>query len=134
VVTGFGTGSPQAFALGRRKAAPLRDVAGMLQSFTRVRLAALRRLGSTAEPAQGLRRLVRGWEQQARQAFLAAYDAAAPEAATGWAGGWLWLYECDAALQALHEALLQGDDPAAPLLALAELPGRTEGGSPFTRA
>jgi maltose alpha-D-glucosyltransferase/alpha-amylase len=142
VLTGFGNGSPQAFEAGRRLGAPLRDVAGMLQSFSRARLAALQRLGTTTEPTQALRRLARGWEQQARQAFLAAYDAAAPEPAAPNAtqpaaqpaGGWLWLYECDAALQALQMAVLQGDDPAAPLLALAELSGRGDAPPPPARA
>ncbi len=126
VFTGFGGGGDRAFALGSRKASPLRDVAAMLQSFSRARVAALQRLGAGADAGQALRRLLRGWEQQARQAFLAAYDAAAPAPAQPWAGDWLWLYEADAALQQLGESLRDGSPLAVPLLPLVELLGRAE--------
>jgi maltose alpha-D-glucosyltransferase/alpha-amylase len=109
------------------KAAPLRDVAGMLQSFTRARLAALQRLGQVGAVGPGLRRLARSWEAQARQTFLAAHDAAAAEPALPQAGGWLWLFETHTALLQLQAALQQPpDSPLVPLQALAELLARTD--------
>ena len=53
---------------------PLRDVAGMLRSFGYASANALRSLTLHDEEAQALAPLTLEWEQQAREAFLLAYD------------------------------------------------------------
>jgi maltose alpha-D-glucosyltransferase/alpha-amylase len=53
---------------------PLRDVAGMLRSFGYASANALRSLTLHDEEAQVLMPLTLEWEQQAREAFLRAYD------------------------------------------------------------
>jgi maltose alpha-D-glucosyltransferase/alpha-amylase len=61
----------------RRKDSPLRDVAGMLRSFSYARLTALRAAATTADQWTLLSPLSQQWETEVRQAFLAAYDATA---------------------------------------------------------
>ncbi|MBV8032937.1 MAG: maltose alpha-D-glucosyltransferase [Betaproteobacteria bacterium] len=61
---------------GRRKNAPLRDVAGMLRSFSYAKWSALKRLAE-AEPAfERLRVLLDQWEAATRAAFVGAYEEA----------------------------------------------------------
>jgi maltose alpha-D-glucosyltransferase/alpha-amylase len=62
----------------REKNSPLRDVAGMLRSFTYARHSALRRGGATsAEDTQKWEPLLAQWERDTRETFLSAYDATA---------------------------------------------------------
>ncbi|HEX3848752.1 MAG TPA: maltose alpha-D-glucosyltransferase, partial [Steroidobacteraceae bacterium] len=61
----------------RAKHSPLRDVAGMLRSFSYVQHSALRNVAHSDAEAQRLARLARAWLGEVRAAFLAAYDAAA---------------------------------------------------------
>jgi maltose alpha-D-glucosyltransferase/alpha-amylase len=64
----------------RAKHSPLRDVAGMLRSFSYVRHSALRNVAHNEAEAARLAPLAQAWESEAREAFLAAYDAAARNA------------------------------------------------------
>jgi maltose alpha-D-glucosyltransferase/alpha-amylase len=61
----------------RAKHSPLRDVAGMLRSFSYVQHSALRNVAHSDGEAQRLVPLARAWAGEVRAAFLAAYDAAA---------------------------------------------------------
>jgi len=65
----------------RAKHSPLRDVAGMMRSFSYVQQSALRSVAHNEAEAARLSPLARGWEIEARNAFLSAYDAAARETA-----------------------------------------------------
>ena len=65
----------------RAKHSPLRDVAGMMRSFSYVQQSALRNVAHNEAEAARLSPLARAWEIEARTAFLSAYDAAAREAA-----------------------------------------------------
>jgi maltose alpha-D-glucosyltransferase/alpha-amylase len=56
---------------------PLRDVAGMLRSFSYVQHSALRKVAHNEAEGVRLAPLARAWEVEVRAAFLAAYDAAA---------------------------------------------------------
>ena len=62
------------------KHSPLRDVAGMLRSFSYVQHSALRKVAHVEGEAVRLAPLARAWEIEAREAFLSAYDAAARKA------------------------------------------------------
>jgi maltose alpha-D-glucosyltransferase/alpha-amylase len=61
----------------RAKHSALRDIAGMLRSFGYVQQSALRSVAHNDAEAARLAPLARGWELEARAAFLSAYDAAA---------------------------------------------------------
>ena len=61
----------------RAKHSPLRDVAGMLRSFAYAQQSALRSVAHNEAEAARLAPLARAWEMEARNAFLAAYAAAA---------------------------------------------------------
>jgi maltose alpha-D-glucosyltransferase/alpha-amylase len=61
----------------RAKHSPLRDVAGMLRSFSYVQQSALLSIGHTETESARLVPLAREWEIQVREAFLSAYDDAA---------------------------------------------------------
>jgi maltose alpha-D-glucosyltransferase/alpha-amylase len=63
----------------RRKHSPLRDVAGMLRSFDYAKWSALKRAVETDPGLQKLFGELEVWEQQARSAFLAAYEQASRE-------------------------------------------------------
>jgi maltose alpha-D-glucosyltransferase / alpha-amylase len=59
------------------KHSPLRDVAGMLRSFSYVQHSALRNVAHNEAETARLAPLARAWEIEVRNAFLAAYDEAA---------------------------------------------------------
>jgi maltose alpha-D-glucosyltransferase/alpha-amylase len=61
----------------RAKQSPLRDVAGMLRSFSYVHQSALRNVAHNKAEAGRLVPLARAWESEVRAAFLSAYDEAA---------------------------------------------------------
>jgi len=61
----------------RAKQSPLRDVAGMLRSFSYVEHSALRSVAHDEAEYAKLAPLAQGWSAEARTAFLAAYDAGA---------------------------------------------------------
>ena len=61
----------------RAKQSPLRDVAGMLRSFSYVQYSALRNVAHNDAEGARLAPLARSWETEVRGAFLAAYDTAA---------------------------------------------------------
>jgi maltose alpha-D-glucosyltransferase/alpha-amylase len=81
---------------------PLRDVAGMLRSFSRARYSVLRDVPQAE--AQRLAPLARVWETEVRAAFLAAYDAAAGEPLRA-GGGLLALFELEKASVELRDQL-----------------------------
>ena len=93
------------------KHSPLRDVAGMLRSFSYVQQSALRKVAHVDAEAAKLAPLARAWEVQTRAAFLAAYDAAVrgskiygPDALQA-ASGLLGLFELEKALYELSYEL-----------------------------
>jgi maltose alpha-D-glucosyltransferase/alpha-amylase len=61
----------------RAKQSPLRDVAGMLRSFSYVEHSALRAVGHDAVEYAKLAPLARNWASEVRAAFVSAYDAEA---------------------------------------------------------
>jgi maltose alpha-D-glucosyltransferase/alpha-amylase len=64
----------------RRKHSPLRDVAGMVRSFSYAGGAALGHAADSVEARARLAPLVSDWERETRNAFLAAYDETAQAA------------------------------------------------------
>jgi len=118
----------------RAKQSPLRDVAGMLRSFSYVCWSALRRVAHNTEQLEALAPLGRDWEAKTRQTFLHAY-AEGMETASGRSGddataldpaeGLLGLFELEKALYELRYEL--GNRPdwvGVPLRGIAELMGR----------
>jgi maltose alpha-D-glucosyltransferase/alpha-amylase len=112
----------------RRCTSPLRDVGGMLRSFTYAKHAALRRFaGETAEDAGRFEPLLAEWERLSREAFLAAWDEVARPAGlyASLAGvrPLLELFEIEKALYELRYELQNRPDwagiPLASLTALA---------------
>jgi maltose alpha-D-glucosyltransferase/alpha-amylase len=93
------------------KQSPLRDVAGMLRSFSYVQHSALRKVAHNEAESLRLAPLARAWEVEVREAFLAAYDAAARGAkfygaeAPQAGGGLLGLFELEKALYELRYEL-----------------------------
>jgi maltose alpha-D-glucosyltransferase/alpha-amylase len=65
----------------RAKQSPLRDVAGMLRSFSYVQQSALRSVAHNEAEMARLAPLARAWEMEVRDAFLSAYDETARSAA-----------------------------------------------------
>jgi maltose alpha-D-glucosyltransferase / alpha-amylase len=93
------------------KHSPLRDVAGMLRSFSYVQHSALRNVVHNEAEAVRLSPLARAWEAEVRAAFLAEYDAAAhdpklygPEPLQA-GSGLLGLFELEKALYELRYEL-----------------------------
>jgi maltose alpha-D-glucosyltransferase/alpha-amylase len=93
------------------KHSPLRDVAGMLRSFSYVQHSALRNVAHNEAEGAKLAPLARAWEVEVRAAFLSAYDAAArgaklygPEAPQA-GSGLLGLFELEKALYELRYEL-----------------------------
>jgi maltose alpha-D-glucosyltransferase/alpha-amylase len=98
----------------RAKQSPLRDVAGMLRSFSYVEHSALRSVAHDDVEFNKLAPLAHGWASEARAAFLSAYDAEARGSslyASLKAGrGLLGLFELEKALYELRYEL--GNRPA----------------------
>ena len=93
----------------RAKQSPLRDVAGMLRSFSYVEHSALRAVVHDEVEYAKLAPLARAWTRQVREAFLSAYDAEA-RGATLYAAltpgqGLLGLFELEKALYELRYEL-----------------------------
>jgi maltose alpha-D-glucosyltransferase/alpha-amylase len=93
----------------RAKQSPLRDVAGMLRSFSYVEHSALRVVAHDEVEYAKLAPLARAWTQEVRSAFLAAYDASARGASLYGAlspgSGLLGLFELEKALYELRYEL-----------------------------
>ena len=98
----------------RAKQSPLRDVAGMLRSFSYVEHSALRSVAHDDMEYAKLAPLAQGWSAEARTAFLTAYDAEARSSALYGSlesgGGLLGLFELEKALYELRYEL--GNRPA----------------------
>ena len=75
VIIDFEGEPARSFAERRAKGTPLRDVAGMLRSFSYARWSALRRMNADAQYDPRLTEAAWQWEAAARQAFLNAYRA-----------------------------------------------------------
>jgi maltose alpha-D-glucosyltransferase/alpha-amylase len=119
----------------RAKVSPVRDVAGMLRSFGYAAQSALRAAAGKDQAPETLVPLAAQWQQQARAAFLLAYDAVA-----GGAGlydtlepgaGLLGLFELDKALYELRYELNNRPDwvgiPLQGLLDLLSPTGAADG-------
>jgi maltose alpha-D-glucosyltransferase/alpha-amylase len=93
------------------KHSPLRDVAGMLRSFSYVQHSALRNVAHDEAEVARLAPLARAWEVEIRAAFLAEYQAAAHDAtlygpeALHAGSGLLGLFELEKALYELRYEL-----------------------------
>ncbi len=98
----------------RAKQSPLRDVAGMLRSFSYVEHSALRSVAHDEVEYAKLAPLAHAWAAEVRGAFLSAYDAAARGASLYGAlapgAGLLGLFELEKALYELRYEL--GNRPA----------------------
>ncbi|HEU5282521.1 MAG TPA: maltose alpha-D-glucosyltransferase [Burkholderiales bacterium] len=115
----------------RAKHSPLRDVAGMLRSFSYARAAALSRLaGERPEDLRQLEPLTRQWEQEARRAFLRAYrersDGGLLYGSFDQARGLIALFELEKAFYELRYELHNRPDwVAIPLRGILELSDAT---------
>jgi len=93
----------------RAKQSPLRDVAGMLRSFSYVEHSAPRSVAHNDSELDRLRPLAAAWAAEVRDAFLSAYDAEARRsglhASLPSTGGLLKLFELDKALYELRYEL-----------------------------
>jgi maltose alpha-D-glucosyltransferase/alpha-amylase len=93
----------------RARQSPLRDVAGMLRSFSYVEHSALRSSANDEVEFAKLAPLARAWTQQVRETFLSAYAAAAPRSPLYSAlipgHGLLGLFELEKALYELRYEL-----------------------------
>jgi maltose alpha-D-glucosyltransferase/alpha-amylase len=76
VITDFEGEPGRSFAERRVKQSPLKDVAGMLRSFSYARLSALRGSAVNEEELSTLSPFAAEWEEQTRHAFLQAYAQA----------------------------------------------------------
>jgi maltose alpha-D-glucosyltransferase/alpha-amylase len=100
----------------RAKQSPLRDVAGMMRSFSYVHHSALRNVAHNEAEAARLAPLARVWENEVRAVFLSAYDKAARDAkfyasdGLKAGSGLLGLFELDKVLYELRYEL--GNRPA----------------------
>ena len=112
------------------KQSPLRDIAGMLRSFSYVQHSALRNVAHNEAEGAKLAPLARAWELEVRSAFLGAYDAAVRGANLFAAGalqageGLLALFELEKALYELRYEL--GNRPGwagIPLQSVLDLAG-----------
>jgi maltose alpha-D-glucosyltransferase / alpha-amylase len=93
----------------RAKHSPLRDVAGMLRSFSYVQHSALRSVAHDAAETARLAPLAQAWQSEVRATFLSSYDAVARPAmlyGSARAGsGLLGLFELEKALYELRYEL-----------------------------
>ena len=92
----------------RAKQSPLRDVAGMLRSFSYVEHSALRSVAHNDVESARLAPLARAWAAEVRAAFLSAYDTAASGGSLYGAlpdRGLLGLFELEKALYELRYEL-----------------------------
>jgi len=114
----------RSFAERRAKGSPLRDVAGMLRSFSYARWCALRRVDVPASDDVRLAQAARQWETVTRAAFLHAYAStlgipATQEAASG---DLLMLFELEKALYELrYELNNRADWAVIPLHGILDL-------------
>ena len=120
------------FEARRAKQSSLRDIAGMLRSFSYAQQSALRaNVVGSADETKALAAALRDWEAQARRAFLEGYAANAE--ARLWSGdalapeGLLALYVLEKALYELRYELGNRPDwidiPLEGLLATATIEG-----------
>ncbi len=112
------------FSERRAKGLPLRDVAGMLRSFSYARWTALRRTIDAGQDDDQLAEAARQWEQVTRAAFLQAYAAtrAADAGHVTLPDDLLALFELDKALYELrYEINNRADWVAVPLHGILEL-------------
>ncbi|UZG42699.1 maltose alpha-D-glucosyltransferase [Caldimonas thermodepolymerans] len=133
IITDFEGEPGHSFEARREKQSPLKDVAGMLRSFSYVRAVALRQVAQTPEEHDALVPHAAEWEAQVRLAFLDAYHATAGSAGlydTLTPGaGLLGLFELQKALYELRYELDHRPDwVEIPLHGLASLvPGGPDG-------
>ncbi len=127
VIIDFEGEPSRSFDERRAKGSPLKDVAGMLRSFSYARYSALRNVAGSPEELDRLAPLVEAWERQVRTAFLDAYFAAAGGSRKR--DGLLELYEIDKALYELrYEIGNRPDWVRVPLRGLLELLDRPAAG------
>jgi maltose alpha-D-glucosyltransferase/alpha-amylase len=118
----------------RAKHSPIRDVAGMVRSFSYARGAALARTVESAEDEAKLAPLAKDWETETRAMFLSAYDEAARAAglysSTADMRALLQLFEMEKALYELrYEINNRPDWVRWPLAALLRLTGTGDAGT-----
>jgi len=135
VIIDFEGEPARSFEERRAKQSPLRDVAGMLRSFSYASWSALRRVAHNAEQIETLMPLGHEWERQVRQTFLHAYDERIAEGAgdttarLDTATGLLRLYELEKALYELRYELSNRPDwVGVPMQGLVELLNQPEPG------
>ncbi|MHB1250370.1 MAG: alpha-amylase, partial [Polaromonas sp.] len=80
VIIDFEGEPARSFEERRAKQSPLRDVAGMLRSFSYAQWSALRHVAQDAQALDKLAPLARAWETEVRQTFLQDYDQVAGNA------------------------------------------------------
>jgi maltose alpha-D-glucosyltransferase/alpha-amylase len=112
----------------RAKQSPLRDVAGMLRSFSYAKWSALRNVAQDTQAFARLEPLARAWESEVRQTFLQAYDQVARNAGIYQSlepgRGLLGLFELEKALYELRYEI--GNRPDWVRIALHGILGLTE--------
>jgi len=113
----------RSFAQRRAKGSPLRDVAGMLRSFSYARWSALRRIHTDTQHDPRLAEAARLWERATREAFLQAYRATcAPVGPLAASDTLLALFELEKALYELrYEIDNRADWTAVPLRGILDL-------------
>ncbi|HWI12854.1 MAG TPA: alpha-amylase, partial [Burkholderiales bacterium] len=110
----------------RVKSSPLRDVAGMLRSFSYARASALQRHTQSDAALEREQALAADWERHTRAVFLSAYEAAARGAGLyasfADVAGLLRLFEIEKALYELrYEMSNRPDWIGVPLRGIAQL-------------
>ncbi|MEO8545163.1 MAG: putative maltokinase, partial [Burkholderiaceae bacterium] len=82
VIIDFEGEPARSFEQRRTKSSPLRDVAGMLRSFSYARWSAIRRVVHDEEDMARLSGVAEAWERSSRDAFLDAYSSTLADAGT----------------------------------------------------